>query len=85
MCQVNGENKGVHHYYSKGGHSPPTLSNTLGYSNATTSISNGVLNCSIRRKKTLIPASTEFFDISANKFYILFATGQFDSKSMFFL
>ena len=78
MCKLNGETQNIEHYFNPGSYSRPVLldSNnpTIGFSNSNTKLSDGVLTCSITRKKSMM-GTENYFDISKNKYYILFAHG----------
>jgi hypothetical protein len=82
----------VQRYYNPNSkYAPPNLMDsnnpTIGYANSNISLNNGILNCFITRKKSMatkasmLKATTNNFDITANKYYILFATGSTSSNS----
>ena len=85
MCQINGANTIVQHYYNSNLKSPSLLlpSNpTIGLSNANISINNRVLSCLVTRQKN-ITGFSKYFDISTKQYYLLAAYGQNNGLSNF--
>jgi hypothetical protein len=82
MCKVNGNNLDVQHYYNQG-KSPELMdsNNTkLGFTNSNISLNNGLLICTVARKKSLL-GNAKYLDISNTAYYILFALGTLDTQS----
>jgi hypothetical protein len=83
MCQKNGENRVVQHYYNQGKSTPLLLSDpTVGFSNPQVSINNGLMTCSFTRQMSM-PGTDKYFDISTTPYYLLVASGQNDASSKF--
>ena len=88
MCQINGANKIVQHYYnvyypSSDSSSPSLFSDpTIGLSNANISINNRVLSCLVTRQKNM-SGVLNYFDISNKQYNILAAYGQNNGLSNF--
>jgi hypothetical protein len=83
MCQINGANRVVQHYYNQGKSPPLLLSDpTVGFSNSQVSINNGLMTCSFTRQMSM-PGTVNYFDISTTRYNLLVASGQNDASSKF--
>jgi hypothetical protein len=88
MCQINGINKTLHHYYNpvnEANPAPVLFSNsTVGFSNSKVNISNNLMSCTFTRQMSM-PGIENYFDISTTPYYLLVASGQNDASSKFLI
>ena len=76
MCIVNGTDKYIEHHHNYGRVKPSLLlpSNpSVGYSNMSVSLVDGLLTCSFERLARM-PEVRDYYDLN-NEYYLLFAYG----------